>query len=50
MQPTLHDVIDKKRKYASNSTEAIDLNDAVAKFICKDQVPVYTVEKSGFKN
>ena len=33
------------RKYDSKSKEAANLNEAVAQFICKDQVPIYTVEK-----
>uniref|UniRef100_A0A672RI62 BED-type domain-containing protein n=1 Tax=Sinocyclocheilus grahami TaxID=75366 RepID=A0A672RI62_SINGR len=48
-QPTLPAVFEQQRKYEANSNEAKKLNRAVAVYICMDQVPVYTVEKPGFK-
>uniref|UniRef100_A0A671SCA6 BED-type domain-containing protein n=1 Tax=Sinocyclocheilus anshuiensis TaxID=1608454 RepID=A0A671SCA6_9TELE len=48
-QPTLPAVFEQQRKYEANSNEATKLNRAVAVYICMDQVPVYTVEKPGFK-
>uniref|UniRef100_A0A8C2KQJ3 HAT C-terminal dimerisation domain-containing protein n=1 Tax=Cyprinus carpio TaxID=7962 RepID=A0A8C2KQJ3_CYPCA len=48
-QPTLPAVFEQQRKYEANSNKAKKLNRAVAVYICMDQVPVYTVEKPGFK-
>jgi len=48
-QPTVHDLFNSAKKYDTKSKEAVDLNDAVARFICKDQLPIYTVEKEGFR-
>ncbi len=49
-QPTLKAVFEQHAKYAKDSKDAKRLNRAVAEFICMDQVPVYTVEKAGFRN
>jgi len=49
-QPTVNAVFDKAKKYDPTSKEAVELNEAVAYFICKDQVSIYTVEKDGFKS
>ena len=40
----------KARGNMRGSKEAKKLNRAVAEFICTDQVPIYTVEKTGFRN
>jgi len=50
IQPTVAAVFDNSRKCDSKSKEACDLNEAVARFICADQVPIYTVEKNGFRS
>ncbi|KAL1250025.1 hypothetical protein QQF64_021030 [Cirrhinus molitorella] len=49
-QPSLPAVLEVHRKYDKDSKDAKRLNRAVAEFICIDQVPIYTVEKSGFRN
>ena len=49
-QPTVTASFDNARMYDSKSKDATELNDAVARFICKDQVPIFTVEKDGFKS
>ena len=49
-QPTLHDVIDKTKKYDPKSSQAQQLNRAVAYYIAKDMPSFYTVEKPGFRN
>ena len=45
-QPTLHDVVDKTRKYDPKSSRAQVLNKAVAYYIAKDMQSLYTVEKT----
>lgn len=47
-QPCLPAMFDIHRKYAKDTKDAKRLNKAVAEFICLDQVPTYTVKKSGF--
>uniref|UniRef100_A0A3B4U3F6 BED-type domain-containing protein n=1 Tax=Seriola dumerili TaxID=41447 RepID=A0A3B4U3F6_SERDU len=49
-QPTLQDVFQQHMKYPKDSEDAKRLNRAVAEFICMDQVPIYSVEKAGFRN
>ncbi|KAL6456345.1 hypothetical protein MHYP_G00348880 [Metynnis hypsauchen] len=49
LQPTLLAVYEQQRKYDGNSQLAKKLNRAVAEYICMDMVPVYTVEKPGFR-
>lgn len=49
-QPSLPALFDSNRKYDKDSKDAKRRNKAVAEFICLDQVPIYTVEKSGFRN
>ena len=49
-QPTLHEVIDKTKKYAPKSSRAQLLNKAVAYYIAKDMQSLYTVEKPGFRH
>nr|XP_033494242.1 succinate--hydroxymethylglutarate CoA-transferase isoform X5 [Epinephelus lanceolatus] len=50
-QPTLAlpEVLQQQKKYDKSSKEAKMLNRAAAEFICLDEVPIYTVEKSGFR-
>jgi hypothetical protein len=50
LQPTLQAVVQSHKKYEPKSYEAQDLNEAVARFICRDQVPIFTVDKSGFRS
>lgn len=40
---------ERHRKHDSNSNEAKKLTRAVAESLCMDQVPIYTVEKYGFR-
>ncbi|XP_015256757.1 PREDICTED: zinc finger BED domain-containing protein 1-like, partial [Cyprinodon variegatus] len=42
-------MFDQQRQYDAKSPEAMKLNRAVAEYISMDQVPIYTVEKPGFK-
>lgn len=49
-QPSLPAAFQAHHKYDKDSKDAQRLNKAVAEFICLDQVPIYTVEKSGFRN
>ncbi|XP_063757877.1 E3 SUMO-protein ligase ZBED1-like [Eleginops maclovinus] len=49
-QPTLQAMFEQHNKYPRESKEVKRLNRAVAEFICLDQVPVYIVEKAGFRN
>ena len=48
-QPTLGSVIMKSALYSSGSSQAKDLNRAVAYHIAKDAVPLSTVDKPGFR-
>jgi len=49
-QPSLPVMFEHHRKYDGDSKDAKRLNKAGAEFICLDQAPIYTVEKSGFRN
>lgn len=49
LQPTIDSLFEKSKKYEATSKEAAVLNRAVAEFICLDQIPIYTVDRSGFK-
>ena len=49
MTKTIPEMYEQHRKYQPTSKEATTLNRAVAEFICLDQIPIYTVEKLGFK-
>ena len=49
-QPTLHEVIDKIKKYDPKSSRAQLLNKAVAYYIAKDMQSLYTVKKPGFRH
>ena len=48
-QPCLAASFEKSVPYSHQSKRWKDLNKAVAHFICKDWLPVYTVEKEGFR-
>ena len=48
-QPTIIDVVELSKKYNSNSSQALELNRAVAYFIAKDAQPFYTIERLGFR-
>lgn len=48
-QPMLQQVINKGKKYESNSSRACELNKAAAYYLAKDMPPLYAVERSGFK-
>ncbi|CAM4652314.1 unnamed protein product [Leuciscus chuanchicus] len=49
-QPTLQAMFEQHNKYPRESKEVKRLNRTVAEFICLDQVPVYIVDKAGFRN
>ena len=49
-QPLVNDMFERQRKYDPRSREARDLHEAVTNFFCKDQMPIFTVEKTGFRN
>ena len=49
MQPTILDTLSNSTKYGSDSAQAKQLNKAVTYFIAKDAMPLYTVEKPGFR-
>ena len=48
-QPKIIDVVELSKKYNSNSSQALELNRAVAYFIAKDAQPFYSVERPGFR-
>lgn len=49
MAKTIPEMYEQQRKYQPTSKEATTLNRAVAEFICLDQIPIYKLQKSGFK-
>ena len=49
-QPTLHEVVDKSKRYDPKSSRAQELNRAIAYYIAKDMQSLYTVEKPGFRH
>ena len=49
-QLRITDSIAKSSKYARNSPQSIEINRAIAFHIAEDAVPLYTVEKPGFKH
>ena len=49
-QPTLHEVIDKTKKYDPKSSRAQLLNKAAVYYIAKDMQSLYTVEKPAFRH
>ena len=48
-QPTLQACFEQSRKYSTNSKEHQRLSNAVTNFIARDAMPIYTVEKDGFR-
>ena len=48
-QPTLKACLEQSRKYSANSKEHQRLSNAVTNFIVRDVMPIYTVEKDGFR-
>ena len=44
------DMFKKREKLAPNADETKKINRAVAEFLCTDMIPIYCVEKKGFKN
>ena len=48
-QPTLQACFEQSRKYSTTSKEHPRLSKAVTNFIVKDVMPIYTVEKDGFR-
>ena len=49
-QPTISESFTNSQPYSHQSKRWKDLNDAVAHHICKDGLPIYTVEKEGFRS
>ena len=50
VQPTLVDMVEKSKQYQKNGKKWQALTDSVTKSICKDMMPIYTVEKEGFQD
>ena len=48
-QPSIAESLEKSLPYSHQSKRWKDLNKAVAYFICKDRLPIYTMEKEGFR-
>ena len=48
-QPTLVESITKSQRYERRGKKWKELTDAVTYFVAKDCLPIYTVEKPGFK-
>ena len=48
-QPTLQETLTTAQAYERKGAKWKELTDAVTYFITKDSLPIYTVEKSGFK-
>ena len=49
MQPTIVDLVESMRKYQKNGKKWQQLTDSVTHCLCKDMLPIYTVEKEGFR-
>ena len=49
IQPTLKEVVHKSQEYERNGKQWARLTAAVTRFIAKDALPIYTVEKRGFQ-
>ena len=49
-QPTLHETVTMCTKYLPSSTQAINLDKAVAFCIAKDMLPLQLVDKPGFRH
>ena len=48
-QPTLVSVVDKLKPYNRDGKKWQDLTDSITFCLCKDMLPIYTVEKPGFQ-
>lgn len=48
-QPTLQACFEQSRKYSTSSKDHRRLSSAVTNFIVRDVMPIYTVEKDGFR-
>ena len=48
-QPTLQACFEQSRKHSTNSKENRRLSNVVTNFIVRDIMPIYTVEKDGFR-
>ena len=48
-QPTLSESVEKSQEYDKKGKRWMELTEAVTYYIVKDGLPVYTVEKPGFK-
>ena len=49
-QPTLEGTLEKAKLYERDGRKWQELTDAVTRCICKDILPLYSVEKEGFRN
>ena len=49
-QPTLSDIVAKSSKFSSNSLQVKELNRAVTFYLAKDAVPLFTVDRPGFRH
>ena len=49
-QPTLESTLDKAKLYERNGHKWQELTDSVTRYICKDIMPLYGVEKEGFRS
>ncbi|XP_011408230.1 PREDICTED: zinc finger BED domain-containing protein 1-like [Amphimedon queenslandica] len=47
-EPIVNSIL-RSQPYGHQSKRYKDLNTAIARFLCKDGLPIYTVEKEGFK-
>ena len=50
VQPTITSVIEKSKLYDKHGKKWNEMTNAVTRYICKDMLPVYSVEKEGFRN
>ena len=50
VQPTITSVIEKSKLYDKHGKKWNEMTNAVTRYICKDMLPVYSVEKEGFHN
>ena len=48
-QPSITSSLARSQPYSHQSRKHKEINEAVAYFVCKDGLPIYTVEKPGFK-
>ena len=48
-QPTIMTIMEKVKPYNRDGKKWQDLTDSITFFLCKDMLPIYTVEKTGFQ-